>query len=260
MERYPCSAHSASHAGPEQSRTHHTRYISFKSWRMLFALVQDRISKHYHRIQGGDTGDVFGSIPRIRPKGAMVRNHFPRIEKYLAETCFLQVVESCKLLGVDLNSIRAIHIAGTKGKGSTSAMCERILRSAGFRTGLYTSPHLVDVRERFRINGGVLSKERFASYFWHAHDVLSSKGELQFFQFLTVLGFYIFTQENVDAAVIEVGLGGRLDATNALTSPVVCGITLLDSESFTFPIFMACFSSTACTTFLKSLCGLSGSC
>lgn len=149
----------------------------------------------------------------------------------LLNALFQQVAESCKSLGVDLHSIRAIHIAGTKGKGSTSSMCERILRSAGFKTGLYTSPHLVDVRERFRINGCVLSKERFASYFWHAHDVLTSNGELHFFHFLTVLGFYIFTQEKVDAAVIEVGLGGRLDATNALPSPVVCGITLLDCKS-----------------------------
>lgn len=104
-----------------------------------------------------------------------------------------QVVESCKILGVDLAALRCVHIAGTKGKGSTSSFTERILRQAGYKTGLYTSPHLVDVRERFRINGKVLQEDRFTLHFWHVHDTLTSAGEdLHFFHFLTVLGFYIF--------------------------------------------------------------------
>ena len=105
-----------------------------------------------------------------------------------------QVVASCQKMGIDLSRLRAIHVAGTKGKGSTSAFTERILRQAGLRTGLYTSPHLVDIRERVRINGQILPKDTFARYFWTVHDRLSSEQELHFFHFLTVLGFYIFQQ------------------------------------------------------------------
>ena len=80
----------------------------------------------------------------------------------------------CTMLGVDLGKLSAIHIAGTKGKGSTSALTERLLRAGGQRTGLFTSPHLVDVRERVRINGRVLTKAAFARYFWHVHDVVQA--------------------------------------------------------------------------------------
>jgi len=114
-------------------------------------------------------------------------------------------------------------------------MTERLLRAAGRRTGLFTSPHLVDVRERVRINGRVLDKDTFVRYFWAVHDAVSSAVveytvHLHYFHFLTVLGFYIFQEENVDVAVIEVGLGGRLDSTNVLPRPVVCGVTLLDYD------------------------------
>lgn len=105
----------------------------------------------------------------------------------------------------------------------------------GRRTGLFTSPHLVDVRERVRINGRVLEKDAFARYFWTVHDAVSSAVsesavQLHYFHFLTVLGFYIFQEENVEVAVIEVGLGGRMDSTNVLPRPVVCGVTLLDLD------------------------------
>ena len=141
----------------------------------------------------------------------------------------------CTMLGVDLGKLSAIHIAGTKGKGSTSALTERLLRAGGQRTGLFTSPHLVDVRERVRINGRVLTKAAFARYFWHVHDVVQAAiaegtAHIHYFHFLTVLGFYIFQEEHVDVAVIEVGLGGRLDSTNVLPRPVVCGVTILDLD------------------------------
>lgn len=105
----------------------------------------------------------------------------------------------------------------------------------GRKTGLFTSPHLVDVRERVRVNGRVLEKDSFARYFWTVHDAVSSAVSehaihLHYFHFLTVLGFYIFQEENVDVAVVEVGLGGRLDSTNVLPRPVVCGVTLLDLD------------------------------
>jgi hypothetical protein len=130
----------------------------------------------------------------------------------------------CSMLGIDLGRLSAIHVAGTKGKGSTSALAERLLRAAGVRTGLFTSPHLVDVRERVRINGCVLDKETFARYFWTVHDTVSvavaeHSVHLHYFHFLTVLSFYIFQEQHVDVAVMEVGLGGRLDSTNVMPRP-----------------------------------------
>ena len=134
-----------------------------------------------------------------------------------------------------------IHIAGTKGKGSTAAMCESILRTGGLRTGLFTSPHLISVRERFRLDGAPVSEELYLRYFWQTWDGLAEAGgrgdpspDLPsmpgFFHFLTLLAFQIFRGERVDVAVMEVGMGGRLDATNVVAAPVVCGVTTLDFD------------------------------
>ena len=113
-------------------------------------------------------------------------------------------------------SLRFIHIAGTNGKGSTGAMLERCLRQAGFVTGFYTSPHLIDIRERFRINGKAVSVENFN----HCGNELfqQSAGEKSsYFEFATVLAMKIFAEAKVDVVIWETGLGGRLDATNAIT-------------------------------------------
>jgi len=126
---------------------------------------------------------------------------------------------------------KVIHIAGTKGKGSTAAFVESILRASGLRTGLYTSPHLVHVRERFRVNGKPISEEELERDFNHVHQVLQQQGPLPgFFSFLTILGFYVFSRMQLDVVVLEVGLGGRLDATNLIGGPAVCAITLLDMD------------------------------
>lgn len=126
-------------------------------------------------------------------------------------------------------NLSVIHVAGTKGKGSTCAFTERMLRESGFRTGLFTSPHLLDVRERFRLNGEEISKDRFLDHFWWCWDRLKADNEKLpgFFRFCTLLGLRMFTAEKVDVAILEVGLGGRLDATNVVKSPVVCGIASL---------------------------------
>ena len=112
-----------------------------------------------------------------------------------------------------------IHIAGTNGKGSTGAMLERCLRQAGIRTGFYTSPHLIDIRERFRINGRAVSEEEFNC----AGAELAGEaagGRFSYFEFATVLAMKIFQRANVDAVIWETGLGGRLDATNAVIPQV----------------------------------------
>ena len=132
----------------------------------------------------------------------------------------------------DVDALRAIHVAGTKGKGSTCAFAEHIMRECGVRTGLYTSPHLVDVRERFRIDGAPVSKAVFTREFWWLFNESRSRcadlgGPPAYFRFLTLLGFRIFAREKVECAILEVGLGGRLDATNLVRAPAACGVTAL---------------------------------
>ncbi|KAK1316389.1 Folylpolyglutamate synthase [Acorus calamus] len=142
-----------------------------------------------------------------------------------------------KVLGLedDLPKLKVIHIAGTKGKGSTCTFSEAILRECGFRTGLFTSPHLIDVRERYRINGLDVSEEKFLEYFWDCWNQLKENVTEDLpmptlFQFLSLLAFKIFISEKVDVAILEVGLGGKLDSTNVVKEPVVCGITSLGMD------------------------------
>ena len=133
-----------------------------------------------------------------------------------------------------------VHIAGTNGKGSTAAFVEAILRDAGFRTGLNTSPHLERINERIRINSAEISDERFAEIFTRIHRVIEellAEGKLRahptYFECVTALAFEAFAQERVEFGVIEVGLGGRLDATNVIT-PVVSVITRIDFDHENF--------------------------
>lgn len=134
----------------------------------------------------------------------------------------------------------SVHIAGTNGKGSTAAFLEAILRDAGFRTGLNTSPHLERINERIRIAGEEISDRLFADIFTRilaAIEVLLAEGKLKahptYFECVTALAFEAFAQERVEFAVVEVGLGGRLDATNILT-PVVSVITRIDFDHENF--------------------------
>jgi dihydrofolate synthase/folylpolyglutamate synthase len=133
-----------------------------------------------------------------------------------------------------------VHIAGTNGKGSTAAFLEAILRDAGFRTGLNTSPHLERINERIRIGGQDVSDEQFAETFTRIQSVveeLLAQGKLRshptYFESVTALAFEIFARERVDFGVIEVGLGGRLDATN-IVEPVITIITRIDFDHENF--------------------------
>ncbi|XP_041994934.1 folylpolyglutamate synthase-like [Salvia splendens] len=131
-----------------------------------------------------------------------------------------------------IKQMKVIHVAGTKGKGSTCTFTESILRSYGFHTGLFTSPHLIDVRERFRLDGSDICEEKFLEYFWWCWDRLKEKTSDEvpmptYFRFLALLAFKIFAAERVDVVILEVGLGGKFDATNVVESPVVCGIASL---------------------------------
>lgn len=144
-------------------------------------------------------------------------------------------LEYSKRIGMTLedhDQLSVIHVAGTKGKGSTCAYTESILRNCGYKTGFFSSPHLINVTERIRINGAPISKDKFAEYFWHVYSQLeATKGNYEhhqmpgYFQFLTTLAFYVFLKENVDVTILEVGIGGQYDCTNIVRFPVVCGIT-----------------------------------
>lgn len=114
------------------------------------------------------------------------------------------------------NSIRSIHVAGTNGKGSTSHMLASVFQEAGYKTGLYTSPHLKDFRERIRINGEMIPK-RAVTQFIKKHKSFFESEQLSFFEMTVGLAFDYFRKEKVDIAIIETGMGGRLDSTNIIT-------------------------------------------
>jgi dihydrofolate synthase/folylpolyglutamate synthase len=133
-------------------------------------------------------------------------------------------------------AVPCVHIAGTNGKGSTAAMLESILRAAGFRTGLYTSPHLESINERIRINGESISDEDFAAAWTTVHSTIESlmaAGELAahptFFECVTAMAFVAFASHDLQFAIYEVGLGGRFDATNIVT-PEIAIITAIDFD------------------------------
>ena len=142
-----------------------------------------------------------------------------------------------ELLGNPHNKLRVVHIAGSKGKGSTAALIASVLTHAGYKTGLFTSPHLITPRERCRIDGELISKSDVAFYIEKLKPAIetvstSEFGRVSFFEIYTALAFSYFAEKETDFAVIEVGLGGRLDATNVVT-PVVTVITPIGLEHTT---------------------------
>lgn len=125
----------------------------------------------------------------------------------------------CEFLGHPQKNFRSIHVGGTNGKGSTSHMLAAILQTAGYKTGLYTSPHLRDFRERFRVDGAMVPKE-FVTEFTERIQPVINEINPSFFEITVALAFDFFAKEKVDVAVIEVGLGGRLDSTNIIIPEV----------------------------------------
>lgn len=134
-----------------------------------------------------------------------------RVKKHLAK------------LGNPQDAVPSFHVAGTNGKGSTCAILASVLRAAGYRVGLYISPHLLDVRERMTVNGVPISKSDFARLF-------DSRNELTYFELLTVVAFRYFAEKKCDVMVLETGLGGRLDATNVVTAPLATIVTSIDFD------------------------------
>ncbi|MBI4173811.1 MAG: bifunctional folylpolyglutamate synthase/dihydrofolate synthase [Candidatus Aenigmarchaeota archaeon] len=137
-----------------------------------------------------------------------------------------QMRRALEALGQPQHAYRSVHIAGSTGKGSTAAMLASVLQSAGYRTGLYTSPHLVDFRERIKVDGQQIGEQDVIRLF----QTLRMLGlPLTFFEYVTAMAFLYFQERKVGVAVVEVGLGGRLDATN-LIQPVLSIITSISLE------------------------------
>jgi len=155
---------------------------------------------------------LYSKLPMFTRVGASA------FKKDLTNTIIL-----CEALDNPQHKFKSIHVAGTNGKGSTSHMLASVLQAQGYKTGLYTSPHLKDFRERIRINGKMISKTEVVS-FVKEQQKLIEKTEPSFFEVTVAMAFDHFAKHQVDVAVIEVGLGGRLDSTNIIT-PVISVIT-----------------------------------
>lgn len=141
---------------------------------------------------------------------------FSRIGAAAYKADLVNTVRLCEALGNPQHTFKSIHIAGTNGKGSTSHMLAAILQTSGYKTGLYTSPHLKDFRERIKINGKMVSEE-FVIDFTRKIKPLIEEIEPSFFEITVAMAFEYFSQQRIDVAVIETGLGGRLDSTNIIT-------------------------------------------
>jgi dihydrofolate synthase/folylpolyglutamate synthase len=144
---------------------------------------------------------------------------FQRIGPAAYKADLSNTIALCKALDNPQESFKSIHIAGTNGKGSTSHLLASVLQAAGYKTGLYTSPHLKDFRERIRVNGKMIAKEDVVA-FVEQHKAAFEKIDLSFFEWTVGLAFHYFREKKVDIAIIETGLGGRLDSTNIILPEV----------------------------------------
>jgi len=167
------------------------------------------------------TNWMFNQLPMYQLQGA---------------SAYKEDLTNIKVLAAHLDNpqkdLKCIHVAGTNGKGSTSHMLASVLQEAGYKVGLYTSPHLKDFRERIKINGVEIS-ENFVIQFIERHKDFFEANDMSFFEMSVGLAFDYFATEKVDIAVIEVGLGGRLDATNII-NPLISVITNIDLDHTQF--------------------------
>ncbi len=148
---------------------------------------------------------------------------FGNVGRSAANFSLDRMISFCNLMGNPQKSVPMIHVAGTNGKGTTCQMLASVYQEAGYKTGLYTSPHLINVRERFKVNGKWIDDEQLLQFFQKfGEEAIEQK--LTFFELTTAIAFWYFKQINVDLAIIETGLGGRLDATNVI-DPLVSVIT-----------------------------------
>ena len=182
--------------------------------------ADDKFEKEYKE----ELDWLFGRLPMFSRIGAAgYKPGLERVERLDAELCHPH------------RRFKSIHIAGTNGKGSTSSMIASILMEQGYKTALYTSPHLVDFRERMRVDGKMIPKERVMRFIrdWKEREKGYQGDQPSFFELTMMMAFQWFAEENVDYAVIEVGMGGRLDSTNIIT-PELCVITNISLDHTQF--------------------------
>lgn len=160
---------------------------------------------------------LFSSLPAFESQGATA--YKPGLERITA---------FCRHLGNPQRNFFTIHIAGTNGKGSVAHIIASVLQQAGYRTGLFTSPHLQDFRERIRVDGEMIPKQKVVNFVDKHHDKMVEL-QLSFFEMTAAMAFDYFAQSDVEVAVIETGLGGRLDATNLIV-PILSIITNIGLE------------------------------
>ena len=149
-------------------------------------------------------------------------NYIHSLGAFSHEASLKRIAAVCQKLGNPQNDFRAIHIAGTNGKGSVSTFVSSALKAAGYKVGTFVSPYIVDFCERIQINGEYISQEDLCRL---SQRVIDTKIDLTEFEFITAAGFLYFSENNIDVAVLETGLGGRFDATNVIDSPLVSVIT-----------------------------------
>ena len=149
-------------------------------------------------------------------------NYIHSLGAFSHEASLERITAVCQKLGNPQNDFRAIHIAGTNGKGSVSTFVSSALKAAGYKVGTFVSPYIVDFCERIQINGEYISQEDLCRL---SQRVIDTKIDLTEFEFITAVGFLYFSENNIDIAVLETGLGGRFDATNVIDSTLVSVIT-----------------------------------
>ncbi len=183
------------------------------------------------RPGGGSPKDISTYSSAIRYLYSRVDLERMRVIRYDDETFKLERMTTLmETLGNPHQHVRMVHIAGTVGKGSTAAMTASMLENCGYAVGQYTSPHLIDVRERIAINGQLIARAEFVELMRQAAEAAESvEMEPTFFELVTAVAFMHFAEQAVDLAVIETGLGGRLDSTNVIT-PEATVITRIDYD------------------------------
>lgn len=161
--------------------------------------------------------------------------YIEEIPKFTKKNKLEHTKECLRRLGSPQKDKKVIHTAGTNGKGSVCAFAASMLKAGGYRVGLFTSPHLVDIRERFQIDEIPVDKETFLQAFCQVKelsDSLIKEGSYHptYFEFLFLMGMLVFQEADVDYIVLETGLGGRLDATNSIANPIACVITSISLD------------------------------
>lgn len=156
------------------------------------------------------------------------------LEKFGINPGLERIAALCNALGNPQDKLKYIHVAGTNGKGSTSTMLSEIMQTAGYKTGLFTSPYVVDFRERIQINGKMISQKDLAVFVSEIEPVVSELAvngvQITEFEFITATAFLYFARNECDVVMLEAGLGGRFDSTNIINNPLVSAITSISMD------------------------------